>query len=122
MSILNLFKTAIAKPQTTGSRLDADGELPWGWLSENAHLCEPYEKKIVAMAVALRPLKGIDRIKPLEELISFYYAYKEICYSKDECYIKYFADKWEHCHNSKCADFEYITPYVEELEKLKGQE
>jgi hypothetical protein len=60
-----------------------------------------------------------EKIAQLEKLICVYYEFKRFCYGQGECYIKYFSDQWEHCHNSRCNDFEYITPYIEQLEKLK---
>lgn len=110
---------AIAAPDKDQKHLTPEGELPWGWMSRNAPICKPYEDKIVQMAVALKPLKGAERKAQLEKLIAFYYEYKAFCYSKDECYIKYFSDMWEHCHNSRCKDFEYITPYKAELKGMK---
>ena len=111
----------IAKPDAVQEHLTKDGELPWGWLRQNTPIIKPYEDRIVKMAVDLKSYKGNDKIRPLEELISFYAEFKSFCYEKNECYQKYFSDMWEHCHNSRCKDFEYITPYVDELNKLKGQ-
>lgn len=112
---------AIAEPDKDQHHLTVDGELPWGWLSKNMPLCKPYEDTIVKMAVDLKGTTGSDRIDRLDRLIAFYYEYKRFCYSKDECFIKYFSDSWEHCHNSRCKDFEYITRFEEELKELKGQ-
>lgn len=110
----------IAKPDADQEHLTSEGELPWGWLSRNVPLCQPYEDKIIQAAVDLKNFKGMDRIPQLEKIIKLYNKYKNFCYGKNECYIKYFSDSWEHCHNSRCDDFEYITPYVEELNRLKG--
>lgn len=110
---------AMAKPDEDQQHLTSEGELPWGWLSRNMPICKPYEQKMTDIALSLKTLNVNDKIGQLEKLISAYYEYKAFCYSKDECYIKYFSDMWEHCHNSKCKDFEYITPYEEELQSLK---
>lgn len=99
--------------------LTEDGELPWGWLSKNMPICKPYEERIVQKAVALKRIKGAEREKALEEIIVLYYEYKQFCYSKDECFIKYFSDMWEHCHNSRCKDFEYIEPFEKELNEIR---
>ena len=109
------------EPVTAQERLQ-DGELPWGWFSRNKHICSPYEDKIVNMAVTLKNYSGTDRIQLLEELVEYYYEFKDFCYQKDECFRKYFQDMWEHCHNSRNADFEYIVPFEEELNKLKTGE
>lgn len=118
MGLFDLFK----KKQTNErmDQLTPEGELPWGWLAKNTPICKPYEDKIVQMAIDLKTTKGADKIKRLENLIALYYEYKQFCYSKDECFIKYFADQWEHCHNSRCDDFEYITRFEAELEELKN--
>ena len=109
-----------AQPDPDQEHLTAEGKLPWGWYTQNLPTVKPYENKITQIAVELKHLKGEARIAQLEKLVSFYNEYKRFCYDKDECYIKYFSDTWEHCHNSKCKDFEYITPYIEELERLKN--
>lgn len=111
----------VAQPDADQEHLTAEGDLPWGWYTQNLPIVKPYEAEITNMAVALKGLKGIERITQLEKLISFYNEYKCFCYGKNECYIKYFSDMWEHCHNSRCKDFEYITPYIDELEKLKTE-
>ena len=111
---------AIAEPDKDQTHLTKDGELPWGWLTQNTPLCEPYETKIVDMAVASKNMKLDDKIANLKKLIALYYEYKSFCYSKNECFIKYFADHWEHCYNSRCDDFEYIKPFEEELASLEA--
>lgn len=96
-----------------------EGELPWGWHSRYEPIIKPYEDMIIQAAVSLNTMSGNERIEQLEKLIKLYNEYKNFCYKKDECYIKYFSDMWEHCHNSQCKDFEYITPYIAELETLR---
>lgn len=118
-NVLKVLQKA-AQPDADQEHLTAEGDLPWGWHTKNLPIVKPYETEIANIAVALKGLKGTERIAQLEKLISFYNEYKCFCYRKNECYIKYFSDMWEHCHNSRCKDFEYITPYIEELEKLKG--
>jgi hypothetical protein len=116
-------QTRAAKTNSFGERLDRltpDGELPFGWYAKHEHIFEPYETRISQAAVKLKPMKGSDRIAQLERLIALYNEYKRFCYGNGECYIKHFSDMWEHCHNSRCKDFEYITPYIAELEKLKN--
>ena len=111
---------AIAEPDKDQTHLTKDGELPWGWLTQNTPLCKPYETKIVDIAVALKTMKLDDKIANLKKLIAIYNEYKQFCYSKDECFIKYFSDHWEHCHNSRCKDFEYIEPFKAELKNLEA--
>lgn len=101
-------------------KLTKEGELPSGWYSKHKHVFAHYEEQIVQMAVNLKQIRGLDRINHLENLIALYNEYKRFCYEKGECYKKYFSDMWEHCHNSRCKDFEYITPFLAELEALKN--
>lgn len=111
---------AIAEPDKDQTHLTPDGELPWGWLSQNMpHLKAKYEDKMVAIAVSLNGLTVDEKIAQLKKLIALYSEFKEFCYSKDECYVKYFSDMWEHCHNSRCKDFEYITQFKVELKNLE---
>ena len=100
-------------------KLDKNGKLPFGWYAHNSHIVKPYEDKMVKTAVDLKKYKDMDRIKHLEKLIKQYNDFKKFCYKKGPCFKKYFQDQWEHCHNSRNKDFEYITPYVEELKELK---
>lgn len=111
---------AMAKPDADQHHLTEDGELPWGWLSQNGYICKPYEERMVQEAVDLNGSVGSDRIARLKRLIALFYEYKDFCYSKDECFIKYFSDGWEHCNNSRRKDFIYITPYEEELKELEA--
>jgi len=113
--------SAIAEPDADQEHLTSDGKLPWGWLTQNTPICEPYEKQIVATAVALKQMPPTQKIAQLKKLIYLYYEYKNFCYSKNECFVKYFADRWEHCYNSRCEDFEYIAPYQAELKDLESR-
>ena len=53
-------------------------------------------------------------------MIETYYDFKRECYKKNECFAKYFADMWEHCSNSRNDDFEYITPFEDELKEIES--
>lgn len=96
--------------------LDEDGELPFGWYSHNEEYIKKVENKLANYATSLRNQNTENRIKTLKEMIAYYYSVKNEFYSKGECFKKCFSDMWEHCHNSKNNDFEYITRYEEELE------
>lgn len=117
MGLFDIFKK---KASTKMDQLTPEGELPWGWLTQNASLYEPYEKRIYSIAPTLKTMKLDDKIDGLKKLIAIYYEYKSFCYSKGECFIKFFSDSWEHCHNSHCKDFEYIKPFEEELANLEA--
>lgn len=119
--VKNTVKT-LRESDTDFEHLTAEGELPFGWHTRHKYIVEPYENAMVQMATNLKGVKGYDRIRQIEGLIVHYYNFKNFCYSKNECFVKYFQNSWEHCHNSRCKDFEYIEPYEKELEELKGQE
>lgn len=102
-------------------RLTAGGKLPAEWISQNSHIIKPYENKLVEMAIATKRSKDEECVKALQELIQYYYEFKSFCYRRGECSKKYFQDMWEHCHNSRCNDFEYIKPYEEKLNELLGK-
>lgn len=95
-----------------------DGELPFGWYSHNSKFFEKFEKAMPAYAINSRKGNIDERISVLKEMIEYYDAFKSKCYSKNQCFQKFFQDCWEHCSNSRNADFEYITPYKEELYNL----
>lgn len=106
---------------TFGDRLDKltpEGELPFGWYVNNKGSVEPYEKALAGFAASLENQSVEEKVETLKKMIEKYYSFKAQCYKKNECYKKYFQDMWEHCRNSKCADFEYIKPYEEKLEEL----
>lgn len=111
----------LAKPADDLEHLTPEGELPWGWHTKYKSVLKQYEDQIIQTAVDLRRMSGTERIAQLEKLVSLYNEYKRFCYGKDECHAKYFSDMWEHCHNSRCKDFEYITPFLVELEALKNR-
>lgn len=118
-----LKKMQKSKKNTSGERLDRldeDGNLPFGWYAYKRHILEPYEQEIVRLAKRVGEHKEQEKIKYLEKLINYYSKFKKFCYTKDVCFKKYFQERWEHCHNSRCKDFEYITPYIEELKILQG--
>lgn len=95
-----------------------DGELPFGWYSHNAKFFEKFEKTIPTYALNSRTGNIDKKISTLKKMIDYYEDFKAKCYSKNECFQKYFQDQWEHCSNSRNVDFEYITPYKEELKNL----
>lgn len=100
-----------------------NGELPFGWYSQNKEWTDAFdikEKKLVDYALTSRTAKGQEKIDILREMIEYYYSLKKECYSKGECHKKYFQDGWEHCHNSRNEDFEYIEPYENELKEIEN--
>ncbi len=113
-----------SKANSSGERLDkltTKGELPFGWYAHNQEIVKPYNDKIVEYAKKIAGTSGKKRITALKELISYYYKTKKLFYSKGKCFQKYFQKTWEHCHNSRNKDFEYIKPYEEELLQLEKE-
>lgn len=115
---MKLFKhraDSIAKP------LDklVNGDLPFGWYSHNEQEIQKWENPIPEMAnAAIHATNPDEQRKLLNKLIDYYEKYRIYCYSKNDCWKKYFSDMWEHCHNSKYNDFDYIKPYVDMLQNL----
>jgi len=95
-----------------------DGELPWGWYSSHCEELKEWEQKLPEYATAHKSSEIDKRIQTLKEMILHYESFRSYCYSKNECYQKYFSDRWEHCHNSENPDFEYISLYRDELNTL----
>lgn len=98
-----------------------NGELPFGWAYHFKNVYKPKDDQVTSLAIKVQSAKTKEeKIATLQTLIDYFYSYKAECKSMGECFEKYFDDMWMHCQNSKCKDFIYITPYEEELEKLKS--
>lgn len=83
-------------------------------------LIAPKERKISQIASSLG--KGMDtdtQIAVLSELIKAFYELKDYCVTLGSEYEDYFSRTWEHCHNSKCADFCYISRYEKQLDQIQ---
>lgn len=83
-------------------------------------LIAPKEHQMSQLASSLG--KGMDtdtQIAVLSELIKEFYELKDYCETLGEEYGDYFSKTWEHCHNSRCSDFCYITRYEEQLAQLR---
>lgn len=83
-------------------------------------LISPKENEMVQLTSALG--KGMDtdtQIAVLSELIEKFYDLKDYCATLGKDYADYFSKTWEHCHNSKCDDYCYITRYEEQLAQLR---
>lgn len=100
------------------NKLTDDGELPFGWYSHHQNELKKHENQITHYAQLSRTGTVNEKIINLKKLIQYYNNFKKYCYSKDECYKKYFSDMYEHCYNSRNRDFEYITSFKNDLEEL----
>lgn len=75
------------------------------------------EEKLYQLANDIGQGKTLDeRILKVRKVISHYEHFKSFCYSKGLGGQMYFQDMWEHCHNSKNSDFDYIDQFKELLE------
>lgn len=106
---------------TYGSdELDESGELPIGWVGRHYSELKDMEENVVdhvkAAQDASRPVD--ERIEEYETAIYLYDRMKQRFIASGECFAKYFADTWEHLHNSRCDDFVYIDPVKDELAQL----
>lgn len=111
-----------ALEDTYGSdELCENGELPLGWTGRHYKELKGMEENVSDhVAIARDVSRPIDeRVEEYETAISLYNRMKERFIAAGECYAKYFADMWEHCHNSRCSDFVYIDPIKEDLALLR---
>lgn len=96
-----------------------DGELPVEWYYEKSDFIKPRDNKLYELSIAASKATSLEEEKKLlQQFIDFYYEYKNECFSKDECYQKYFIDMHMHCHNSKNPDFEFVKPKEERLKYI----
>lgn len=96
-----------------------DGNLPVDWYYLNQDFIKTRDNKLFELSIATSKAQNLKEEKRLlEKFIQFYYEYKDECFSKDECYRKYFTDMHMHCHNSKNSDFEFVTPKEERLKYI----
>lgn len=121
-----LFETGILNENNMFAEdlehLDENGELPFGWFVNSPDIEEKDRElgNLISRYVYLRDNKGAvdDKIASINAVISYLEAYRNYCYNKNGCYIKYFSDQYEHCHNSKCDDFPLIANYQGFLKEL----
>ena len=89
---------------TYGELLDhlVDGELPWGWVHVKRNFIEPRDKKLYDLHIrSCKATSIIEEKKLTEEFLNFFYSYKKECEELGECYVQYFSEMFEQCHNSK---------------------
>lgn len=94
------------------------GKLPLEWYARNESAIHQWQDPLPKLAVESRYSKDKAEKEAIPcKLIDHYERYREYCYSKDECWKKWFSDSWEYVHNSKNPDFDYIDPYKKQLSK-----
>lgn len=123
MGFLNFGKKKkeVTPTNSLGESLDElqDGELPWGWVAKFKDYYKPKDDKLSSLAVATKgTMAKEEKVQKLQDLIEYFYEYKNECQSKGGCIAKYFDNMWMHCKNSRSSDFIFITPYEDELKKL----
>lgn len=98
-------------------KLTPDGELPWGWFSAYGEELEKWEDPLPTYASASRTGTIDEKIHILTEMVQYYQAFKDYCYTHGECFQKYFSDSWGHCRKQD-DDPDYIAQYKEQLDYL----
>lgn len=103
--------------------LTKDGELPFGWFSSHPDV-EKWDNGLAPLINRYNNLLKSDgfvdeKIESIKTVITYLEEYKKYCYSKNECYIFYYAKQYEHCHNSWKTDFALISNYQEWLKELE---
>ena len=110
------------KPTVDLECLDENGNIPVGWLIAHSDIKEMdnHLGHLINRYVYYRDNNGSvdDKIASINDVISYLEEYKDYCYTKNECYIKYYSSQYEHCHNSQNKDFPLIANYKEFLKKL----
>uniref|UniRef100_UPI00402893D8 hypothetical protein n=1 Tax=Eubacterium sp. TaxID=142586 RepID=UPI00402893D8 len=103
-------------------KLTKDGELPFGWVSAHPDVLEkekPIKDYIDRYVYLIKQNAPVDQqIDNLKKLVEYIELFKNYCYSKDECYIYYFASSYEHCHNSRSNNFSLVDSYKDRLQEL----
>lgn len=96
-----------------------DGELPFGWYSHNQSFIEPRDSELIYANIQWHEANNIEEEKKLIEVfLDTYHKYKKECEQMGECYVKYFSDMHEHCHNSQNPDFAFCEPAEERLKYI----
>ena len=102
--------------------LTPEGNLPFGWHQSAPEIEEMDEKlgSLIDVYVNLHKSGGsVDaKIEIIHGILAYLAEYKAYCYGKNECYIKYFSDSYEHCHNSRNPDFTMQSQYEGFLQEL----
>lgn len=102
--------------------LDANGELPFGWFTAHPDATEKEKplKVLINNYVIYQEQKApIDtQLDNLKKLVDYFTEFRDYCYGKDECYIKFFSSSYEHCHNSQCDDFSLLESYKSRLQEM----
>ena len=98
-------------------RTDEEENLISDFYTEFQETLTLAEEKLYQLANDIGQGKTLDdRILKVRKVISHYEHFKSFCYSNGLGGQMYFQDMWEHCHNSKNPDFDYIDQFKEMLE------
>ncbi|MDO4487307.1 MAG: hypothetical protein Q4C46_12085 [Bacillota bacterium] len=135
MGIFDKFKKSntVNNTNSLGEDLEhlIDGELPWGWVAHKSSFIKPRDEEMIDTHVKACNAESVEEEKKLlERFLELFYAYKNECEQMGECYVKYFSDMHEHCHNSSSSDFSinelaeqrlaYINEHYDELIKKEN--
>ena len=102
--------------------LTPEGNLPFGW-HHSAPEIEEMDEKLGSLIDVYANLQNnggsVDaKIEIIGSIITYLDEYRTYCYGKNECYIKYFSDQYEHCHNTRNPDFTFKSQYEGFLQEL----
>lgn len=87
-------------------------------LNNNNRIRELADKMIIH--TDSKVLHPDEIINMYEEGIAAYYELKKYCYSLGKHGKTYFKDMWQHCHNSKNPDFDFVDNLKDNLNNYKN--
>lgn len=103
----------IAKPDADQEHLTKDGELPWGWHTLNKGFTDKMRSEYSYFLndwIEARKQSPKRQYETLESLVLWLNDAKKLCFSKNECFAKWFT--------SVIANDEYIAKRQAELDEL----
>lgn len=108
-------KAQAFQEEWTSSRTKREEELEDDFFIKYYEQFQPIEHEMIETIQQAKTFKGnIDeKIELCNKAINLFYDLKKFC-SRSKGGKLYFADTWEHCHNSRSEDFSF----TEETEKL----
>lgn len=75
--------------------LDADGELPWGWITANKQFTEKIQgesQRFMNQWIEAEQKGFLEEYHALKAYLAYLHDTKEYCESKGECFAKWFSD------------------------------
>lgn len=94
-------------PNPKFHRTELEKELSSRFFSDNFHTVIEYEKRISNNSLRIKNATIDEQLEMARSEINAYNELKEYCYKTKGGAI-YFQNMWEHCHNSKNPDFDFV--------------